>query len=280
MKLSDKIHLLKLDFEITLSPDKKLPRFVNILLIFGKKITLVDTGVKGCEKLIFEYIREQKRDLSEIETIILSHSHPDHIGSAATIKELTGCKVLAHKAENNWIENIENQNQERPVPGFFMLVDRSVMVDDFLEDGQELKIDTGLTLKFIHSPGHSKGSLNILFKENKFLFTADSIPLKNDIPNYDNFRAVMKSLEAIKNNKEYILLLSSWTPPISEKSEMDKLIMEGEEYIMRIDSNVKKYYSNSQSEDMDACKKVITELGLPPFLANPLVDKTFRSHLL
>lgn len=71
MKLTDTIHLLQIDFEITLGPGKKLPRFVNVILILGDRITLIDT-------------------------VILSHAHPDHMGSAARIKELTGCRILEH----------------------------------------------------------------------------------------------------------------------------------------------------------------------------------------
>ena len=66
MKLADKIHLLKIDFEIAISPEKKLPRFVNVLIIFGSQITLIDTGVKGSEERIFSYIRECGRNISEI----------------------------------------------------------------------------------------------------------------------------------------------------------------------------------------------------------------------
>ena len=113
MKLTEKIHLLQIDFEITLSPEKKLSRFVNVIIIFGNKITLIDTGVKGSEEKIFAYIKRNNRHFSEIETIILSHSHPDHIGSAAQIKELTGCKVLAHRNEKDWIEN-QRRNLHRP----------------------------------------------------------------------------------------------------------------------------------------------------------------------
>ena len=50
MKITDQVHLLKIDFEIAISPEKKLPRFVNVIIVFGDKITLVDSGVKGSEK--------------------------------------------------------------------------------------------------------------------------------------------------------------------------------------------------------------------------------------
>lgn len=278
MKLTENIHQLQIDFEIALTPEKKLPRFVNILIILGDKITLVDTGVKGSEQKIFEYIRSCSRDISEIENVILSHSHPDHIGSAARIKELTGCRVMAHTAEKEWIENIDLQNSQRPVPGFFNLVDRSVSIDEFLTDGREIIVKDGLTLKFIHAPGHSKGSLNILFKEARILFTADSIPLKNDIPNYDNFVDLMNSLAAIRTNDLYGILLTSWTPPVMSKEEIGKLLNEGEEYMKRIDRAVKACYKNSSDEFPASCKCAVEQLGLPPFLVNPVVDRAFKSR--
>jgi len=279
MKLTEKVHLLKIDFEMRLAPEKTLPRFVNVLIIFGDKITLIDTGVKGSEENISRYIGENKRKFSEIGTVILSHSHPDHIGSAAKIKELTGCEILAHHDETGWIENIEAQNKERPVPGFFNLVDRPVTVDNSLSDGQVLKADDGVTLKMIHSPGHSKGSLNILFIEDKILFTADSIPLKNDIPNYDDYSALMRSLQRIKISDGYKTLLTSWTPPLTNGAEIKALIDEGESYMLRLDEVVKKTYAGTQLEPLSFCRAAVQQLELPAFLVNPVVDKAFRSHL-
>jgi hydroxyacylglutathione hydrolase len=280
MKLTDKIHLLRIDFEITLSPDKKIPRFVNVILILGDKITLIDTGVKGSEKIIFEYLQKQNRDSSEIDEIILSHSHPDHIGSAAVIKELTDCKVFAHALEREWIENIELQCKQRPVPGFYNLVDQSVTIDEFISDQQIKKIQEGMNIRFIKSPGHSKGSLNMIFEEDKILFTADSIPLKNDIPNYDNYLELMESLETIKRYRGFKILLTSWTPPLTDKQKIEKLILEGEEYMKRINSVVKESYKDKSTNTLEYCKIAIDKLGLPPSLVSPIVDKAFRSHLI
>lgn len=279
MKLTDKIHLLKLDFEIVITPEKKLQRFVNVLIIFGDKITLVDTGVKGSEEKIFSYIEENKRHYSEINSIILSHSHPDHIGSAARIKELTGCKILAHENEINWMEDINLQNCERPVPGFFTLVEQPIIVDYKLKDGKIYKADKDITMKIIHAPGHSKGSLNILFTEDNILFTADSIPLKNDIPNYDNYSDLMKSLGAIENNKDFKILLTSWTPPFVERDDIDKIISEGKEYMIKIDGIVKETYTGNETEPFEFCKSAVKKLGLPHFLATPIVDRAFKGHL-
>jgi glyoxylase-like metal-dependent hydrolase (beta-lactamase superfamily II) len=279
MKITDAIHQLQIDFEITISPETKIPRFVNVLIIFGETITLVDTGIKNSETIIFDYIKKHGRNYTEINTIILSHSHPDHIGSAAKIKELTNCKVLAHKLEQEWIEDIELQNKQRPVPGFYNLVDTPVLVDEFLENGQSLKISDDVTVKCIHTPGHSKGMLCLNFIEDKILFTADAIPLKGDIPNYDNFLELEKSLKTIKNMGFYNTLLASWAPEMTDTNKIFQVIHEGEAYLKKLDNAVKKHYISSNIGSLESCQACIQELGLPPFLVNPIVDKAFRSHL-
>lgn len=278
MELTNKIHILRHDFEISLSRYQKVPRFVNSMVILGKKITLIDTGIKGCESNIFKHIKMKGRDIADIETIILSHSHPDHIGSAAEIKKITGCRVLAHASERDWIENIKNQIKMRPVPGFFELVDDCVELDGELKDGQVFEADDDINFKIIHSPGHSKGSVNVLFMEDKIFFTADSIPVKNDIPNYDNFYDLMKSLNYIKSNQDYSILLTSWTPPLTSQKEIKKILDEGERYLKLLDETVKSIYIGEESDPLKFCKKVISKLDLPDFFANPIVDEAFRGH--
>jgi hydroxyacylglutathione hydrolase len=280
MKITNNIHQLKIDFNIQLSPEKILPRFVNVIVVFGETITLIDTGVKGSEEQIFNYIEEQGRSVSEIESVILSHSHPDHIGSAAQIKELTWCKILAHEAERSWIENLTIQETERPVPGMRSLVDRSVLIDEFLTDKQLVILGDRITAEVIHTPGHSAGMLSLLFPEDEVLFAGDAIPLKNDIPNYDNYLQLMASLHAIRNNWEYKTLLTSWTPAFANRQEIEKLIAEGELYLKQIDAAVKENYSGIETQSLEHCRKTVAQIGLPPFLANAIVDRAFRSHFI
>ena len=92
-------------------------RFVNVYLVYGNGITVIDTGFNGSEKLIYEDIRSSGRELSEIELIILTHSHPDHIGAAKAIRDLTGCRVAAHPLDAPAIENISHMLLKSPAPG-------------------------------------------------------------------------------------------------------------------------------------------------------------------
>lgn len=277
MKITESIHQLRIDFNVQLAPDNLLPRFVNVIIVFGEKIALIDTGVKGSEEQIFDYIKENGRSVDEIRTVILSHSHPDHIGSAATIKELTGCKVLAHQGEKSWIENIEDQLAQRPVPGFYSLVDRSVTIDELINDGQVIKLGNTILVEAIHTPGHSAGMLSLLFREEGVLFTGDAIPLKGDIPNYDNYIELMDSLNVIKA-QDYKTLLTSWTQAYNDKKEIAKMISEGEAYLKQIDKCVRENYRGEETEPLQFCRQTAAHLGLPSFLATPIVDRAFRSH--
>jgi hydroxyacylglutathione hydrolase len=279
MRLTDKIHLLKHDFAVMMGPDTKIPRFVNSLVIFGNEITLVDTGVKTSIENIIPYIKQNGRDPSEISTMILSHSHPDHIGSAHKLKKITSCMVLAHKAEKDWMEDLELQQQQRPVPGFLNLVDEPVIIDDFLEHDQILKLDADLMVKIIHSPGHSRGSINIEFLEDKILFTADSIPLMNDIPNYEDYRDLKKSLKSIQQNRDAYIVLSSWTSPIYDREKLTHLLSDASTYLKKLDDCIHEIYTDHENAPLEFCRQVIEQLELPEFYVNPIVDRAFRSHL-
>lgn len=279
MNIKGKIHLVKHDFAIPLGTEKKLLRFVNSIIIFGKEITLIDAGIKDSYQKIFSYIKEQGRSINEIKLLILSHSHPDHIGSANKIKSMTDCKVIAHQAEKNWIEDLDTQYQSRMVPGFYQLVNEPVKIDACLEHNQEIQLDKNLTIRVLHSPGHSKGSISILFKEDKILFTADSIPIVNDIPNYDNYSELRTSLETIKHLQDYDILLSSWTEPINGFSKIQKLIMDGEQYLIKLDLGVKSFYTSKDETTLTNCKQLINSLNLPASYVNSIVHKAFQSHL-
>jgi hydroxyacylglutathione hydrolase len=136
---------------VQIAPDKSLPRFVNSLIILGDSITIIDCGVKNSYKLIYDYIEKNNRKISDIKTLILSHSHPDHIGSAQKIKTDTGCNVIAHFFEKDWIENIDLQYKLRPVPGFYNLVDKSVKVDTLLVGVDDLKLDKDINISTIRA---------------------------------------------------------------------------------------------------------------------------------
>lgn len=281
MQVTERIHAIKIPFKVPISLEESIDRFAFVYLVFGDKIHLIDSGVAGAESTIWEYIKEQGREPKEVSSLIFTHSHPDHIGSAKSVKSQTGCTIFAHKLEQEWIEDTEQQFKDRPVPGFQTLVEGSVVVDHFLAGGEILELEKGLSCKIIHTPGHSKGSISLLFEDEKTLFTADALAYPGDLPIYEDITACLTSIKMLQEVDNVVNLLSSWEAPIQGQEKIIKRMNESIAYLERIHTVVMNNSSiNEQQNTMELCQKVVTELGLPPFAANPLVAKAFASSLI
>jgi glyoxylase-like metal-dependent hydrolase (beta-lactamase superfamily II) len=128
------------------------------LLISEGEAAVIDPG--GGAKAILKEIEESK---AKLKYIILTHGHWDHTLSVLKIKGKTGAKILIHEAEKEFV---------KPAPYRNKVSGTGFKVDQFLKEGDEIKIGTSL-LKVIHTPGHTKGSISLLGKD--FIFTGDTI---------------------------------------------------------------------------------------------------------
>ena len=280
MHISGLVHSLKIPFKIKVSPEIEIDRFVNVFIIAGKHITLIDTGVSGSEKVIFEYLQSIGRKPSEIKTILLTHTHPDHIGSVKTLQELTHCKVYVHAAEQMWLEHTEQQEKERPVPGFQDMVAGSCKADNLLNDGDVLELENSITIEVIHCPGHSAGSVTYLFKQENTMFCGDVIPVKNDLPIYDSYQQSIKSLEKLENMPYASYLLSSWDKP-KQGDEVDLAISNGFEQLYIVHAAwIEAKKSNPDFCEPDIAIKVLEKLKMPSKFVNPLFLRAIKSHTL
>lgn len=280
MKITDHVHALKIPFQLTIRPGVSIPRFVYAYLIYGKEeVWLVDAGVAGSEVAIFDYLKSTGRRPEEISLIIQTHSHPDHIGATKAVQEATGCTVAAHADERAWIEDVELQCRERPVPGFQTLVGGSVKVDRTLTDGQVLHLDNGLALEVLHTPGHSKGSIALWRPDEKVLICGDAVPLPGAIPIYEDAVESARSLRKLSRIEGVAVLLSSWDEP-RRPPEAQTLLARSADYLRRIDQVVLQSVEPGSTPDpMDLCRRVLAALELPEAAASPLVARTFLAHL-
>jgi glyoxylase-like metal-dependent hydrolase (beta-lactamase superfamily II) len=280
MQITPAIHALRHPFQVPVAPGTALDRFVYSYLIAGETITLIDTGVAGCERRIFDYIRTIGRDPNEISLLILTHSHPDHIGAARAIRDATGCTVAAHAAERTWIEDIGRQNRERPVPGFDTLVGGPVPLDFELEDG--CTIDTDGTAEYevqvIHTPGHSAGSIALFMPGEGALFSGDAIPVAGDLPVYDDAAGSVRSIRLLRSVQGIRHLLSAWDEPRSGDAvylQMDRALA----HLQRIHTAVLAAAGERDPGMMEVTRKTAEALGLPQQAINPLLARTFAANL-
>lgn len=280
MQVTPAIHALRHPFRVPVTPGLTLDRFVYSYLIVGETITLIDTGVAGCETRIFDYIRSIGRDPREISLIILTHSHPDHIGAVRAIWEATGCTIAAHAAERAWIEDVERQNRERPVPGFDTLVGGPVQLEFELEDGCTVDIDgtAEYEIQVIHTPGHSAGSISLFLQSEGALFAGDVIPVMGDLPVYDDAERSVQSIQLLRSVRGIRHLLSAWDEPKSGDEvygQMDRAL----EYLKTIHRAVLASAVEGAPDLMEITQKTAAALGLPPQAVGPLLARTFAANL-
>jgi glyoxylase-like metal-dependent hydrolase (beta-lactamase superfamily II) len=130
-------------------------------------LAVLDTGFPNSVPKILNGVRELGRQPGDIRHILLSHAHPDHIGSAAALKRATGATVWAHPIDAPIVEagtgfrpvvasspGLRNKVITRLLLGLVTTVEPT-RVDQFIEDGDSLPFLTDLVA--MHMPGHCAG---------------------------------------------------------------------------------------------------------------------------
>jgi glyoxylase-like metal-dependent hydrolase (beta-lactamase superfamily II) len=157
---------------------------VNTFLIEDNGLTLIDTGFKNNRDKIFQAIRNGGKNPDDIKQIILTHSHQDHSGSVADIKATLDVPVYAHPEDAILVEaGIGGRLPHQPSPGminwllFHLFINNSpnetetCRIDERIQDGDTLPIAGGIQV--IHTPGHSKGHISLLLKNDRVLISGD-----------------------------------------------------------------------------------------------------------
>ncbi|MDD4376957.1 MAG: MBL fold metallo-hydrolase [Eubacteriales bacterium] len=142
------------------------PIQVNTYLAYdleSKKAFIVDPG--GYNKEITMNINELG---VELDYIILTHGHGDHIGGVKGYKkDFPSSKIIAHKLEKELLYD-GSLNASEELFGQSITLDADIYVED------NDVIDLGnMKLKFIFTPGHTKGGMCILV--DNYLFSGDTL---------------------------------------------------------------------------------------------------------
>lgn len=206
-------------------------RTVNYYLtVHNKDIMLVDTGLPGNSSKIAGYVENTlKRDIHDIKTIVITHSHFDHVGSLSKMKNITNAQVAIHPADADYI-----RGKTKHMGGSFMNAiiklyqtiyrTKPVEPEILLNDG-----DTIGEYQVIHTPGHSPGSICLYNPQNKVLFAGDSLQYKKGKLQSPGERLILepeKYAESMKKllNYDIEVILTGHTAPVT--SDANELLRE------------------------------------------------------
>lgn len=149
---------------------------------------VVDPG--GDVDDILSAISEQKVN---VERILLTHGHIDHVGGAADLAKTLKVPVEGpHRDDMQLIEGIENQARMFGVSGL-----KSVKPDKWLSEGDSVMI-ADVPFNVLHCPGHSPGHVVFFNGDSGFAILGDvlfngSIG-RTDLPGGD-YEALLSSIK-------------------------------------------------------------------------------------
>jgi hydroxyacylglutathione hydrolase len=102
----------------------------------------------------------------EVEAILLTHTHFDHVGAVAPLARATGAPVWCPKLEVPVLADINSY----VFPGFGPYEDYDA--DETVEGGERLQL-AGLEIDVVFTPGHSPGHVTYAVEAEQVLFSGD-----------------------------------------------------------------------------------------------------------
>jgi len=134
-------------------------------------ILLIDAGAGLGLDRILRNISSLGFEPHQISHIIATHCHIDHIGGIPLLKDLYGCKIIAHKLDREGIEEGDPRTTAANLYG----LDYDPRKIDVLLDGNIKTLTIGdLDFCFLHTPGHTPGSISVILDHNgRVLFGQD-----------------------------------------------------------------------------------------------------------
>lgn len=156
------------------------------------RFTLVDAGFPGHYKLFANGLAALGGSLSDLEAIVLTHAHADHMGFAERLRRETGVPVFVHEADqlkaerrlqlpwvgllgNAWHPYMAGILTHATINGVFTMPGIGKL--HTVQDGQVLDIPGRPHV--IHVPGHTPGEIALLLPDAGLLIAGDALVTRN-----------------------------------------------------------------------------------------------------
>lgn len=184
---------------------------------------------------------------SDIKILLISQAHFDHTGGIATIKKITGAKVMIDEQDAPVVEDGGNSDYLYGGKGVGSLftpvkVDRRLHNHDIIQLG-------GTKLEMLHHPGHTKGSCSYLLtvkdEQKSYRVLIANIPYMLDevtlpsMPTYQNVgKDFLYTYDAMKK-----LDFDIWLAAHASQFNLHDKRKEGDGYNPRVFTDKQAFYS-------------------------------------
>ncbi|MFC6063873.1 MBL fold metallo-hydrolase [Streptomyces ochraceiscleroticus] len=178
-------------------PDNPLRYVLVYALEAGDGVVLIDAGwdAEVSWQALNDGLAELGTAVGNVKAVLVTHSHPDHLGLAGRVREASGAYVALHtldatllgadtETRDKWHSSLLQYLTTHGVPGAEAaatvdgmnsdLVFGAARPDVLLQDGERIKLP-GLDLRVVWTPGHSPGHSCFYEPERRLLFSGDHV---------------------------------------------------------------------------------------------------------
>ncbi|OPL11796.1 MAG: hypothetical protein AVO38_15180 [delta proteobacterium ML8_D] len=203
MKLTDKLYFY---------PWRGNANNCNSYLFKGEKTILFDPGYivnefnEACLESLVDSLNQDGFDVTDIDLILCTHGHPDHVEAVSVLRAESGVTVGMHKDDEFIVEAIAKRHLSNTGD------ELNLKPDFYLEEGTlDLGVEGGSDrIEVYHTPGHSPGCVCFHLLNEKALISGDTVfdgsIGRSDLPGGD-MAALGQSIEKLSKLEDIELLL-------------------------------------------------------------------------
>jgi hydroxyacylglutathione hydrolase len=143
----------------------------NHLVFAGKPRTLIDTGYIRDAAETESLIAQCGLGIEQVELIVNTHAHCDHIGGNAEFQRRSGCQVALHLLERYFVDQ---RNDWATWWGYYGQDAAFFPTHYSLTDGEVLTLGE-MNWLVLHTPGHGAGQIALYCLDTGWLVSADTL---------------------------------------------------------------------------------------------------------
>lgn len=155
----------------------------------GQRFTLVDSGLPGYWSQLTATMQKLNASISDIEAVLLTHAHLDHVGLAERVRRSSGATIYLHADDQRMANHggaqippvglLTNVWRRHPFRILTSAVRHNVFfgpaIKKFEPLQNQMQLDVPGKPTVLFTPGHTKGSVSFWLPDRQALFAGDAL---------------------------------------------------------------------------------------------------------